>query len=124
MTRTLAFRIAAALLAIGIIVLTLSQCTSLFTAKQAARTAKGQAEASIDSGAEAMNTVSNVSAGDDRIDETVKGGRDEILSQPAGRSNDAALRAACRLRQYRDLERCAALRGADPGNAAGGRPRR
>ena len=97
-------------------------CTSLFTALLAERTAKGQAEAAIEAGAEAMNTVSNLMAADEAIEATVKEGRDEILAQPAGRSNDAAVRAACSMRSHVDSERCAALRGAGPGQPAAARP--
>lgn len=117
-------RIIAALVGIALVVLLLifgpQACNSYFAARQEARNAKGQAEASVNSGAEAMNTVSNVSAGDDRIDAEVKGATDEIRAQPAGNSNNAALRASCRLRSFRDDERCAALRRADTGNASAG----
>lgn len=96
----------------------LSQCTSLFTGAKEAKVAKGQAEASIQSGAEAMNTVSNVSAADAETDAIVQGGINEIRNAPEGQRGIAAQRAACRLHQYRDSERCAALRNADPADAA------
>ncbi len=118
-------RIIAALVAIGLIVLLIavgpSACTSFFTVKQEARTAKGQAEASIESGAEAMNTVSNVSTSDAETDATVKEGIDEIRNASEADRGLATQRAACRLRINRNDQRCAALRGADPGDAAPGR---
>jgi hypothetical protein len=102
-------------------ILFLPQCvSSLLSSKQEARTAKGQAGASIESGAEATNTMGNVMAADAAVDQQVKGARDEIRSQPAGHSNDAAVRAACRLRSHVNSERCAALRRADSGRAARG----
>lgn len=77
------------------------------------RVAKGQAEASVNSGAEAMNTVSNVAAAQAETERIVKEATNEIRSAPAGNSNAAAERAACKLRQYKHLERCARLRAAD-----------
>lgn len=88
------------------------------------RVDKGQGKAGVDAGGVAMNTMGNVMAGDDATDANVKGGRDEILAKPAGNSNDAAVRAACRLRQYVNSERCARLRRADSANAAGTNPAR
>jgi hypothetical protein len=99
----------------------LPRCVSdLLSAKQEARTAKGQAGASIESGAEATNTMGNVIAADAAVEKQVKGARDEIRSQPAGHSNDAAVRAACRLRSHVNSERCAALRRTDSERAARG----
>jgi hypothetical protein len=92
--------------------------TGLLSAKQEARTAKGQAGAAIEAGAEATNIIGNVMAADAAVDSNVKGGRDAILARPAGHSNDAAVRAACRLRSHFDSERCAALRRADTERAA------
>lgn len=99
-------------------------CTSLFTAKKEAKLQKANAEASIDAGAEAMNTVSAVERDRIATEKTVKEATDEIRSAPAGNSNAAAERAACRLRQYRDSERCARLRQADPARPPGRDPAR
>lgn len=124
MPKTITARvILAAIIAGAVIALILfgpAACTSLFTAKQEARTAKGQAGASIASGAEATNTMGNVMASDAATDATVKGGRDEILSHPAGNSNDAAVRAACRMRINLNSERCTRLRGAGAVDAPAG----
>lgn len=79
---------------------------------------RGQGEAGVDAGAEAGNTLGNVMETDRRIGEAVKGGRDEILSRPAGNSNDAAIRAACRMRSHCGDRRCAALRETDPAVAS------
>jgi hypothetical protein len=79
---------------------------------------KGQSGASIQSGTDAMNTMGNVVEGDARIDATVKGGVDAILTQPAGHSNAAAVRAACRMRSHCSDRRCAELSAADPAIAA------
>jgi hypothetical protein len=117
---------AAALVLLVILGLTLgpAACTSLLSAKKEARVAKGQAGASIEAGAEATNTVTNLISADAAVDRQTKEGTDEIDKATAGDSNDAADRAACGMRAYRDHQRCAALRGAgapaaDGGDAAG-----
>lgn len=93
-------------------------CTSLFTAKQEARVAKGQAGAAVESGAEAMNTVSNVAASDRAADQVGKDGLDAIRKAPEGERGDAALAASCGLRLNKHKQRCAALRKADPAKPA------
>lgn len=122
------FRLIAGLVGLVLIILFVLFVTgtlrSMFTAKQEARVAKGQQGAATQAGGVAVNTMGNVMAADDEIDKAVKGGTDEIRTQPAGNSNDAALRALCRLPEYHPLERCARLRGADPGNAARPNPAR
>lgn len=97
-----------------------SACTSYFSAKKQAEVSKGQAGAAIDSGAEAMNTVSDVEQNAAITRETTKEAQHEVESAPAGDSNDAADRAACRMRSYANSERCARLRAARP--AVAGRP--
>lgn len=81
------------------------------------RVDKGQAGASVSSGVEATNTLTNVVKGDAQTDATVKGGIDEIRSAAEGQRGAAAQRAACRLRAYQHDSRCAGLRGANPANA-------
>lgn len=120
------FRLIAGIVGLVLIVLFVLFVTgtlrSMFTAKQEARVAKGQQGAATQAGGVAVNTMGNVMAADDEIDKAVKGGTDEIRTQPAGNSNDAAVRAACRMRvSPADRERCARLRGPSPGNAVGGR---
>jgi hypothetical protein len=121
MSRTL---IAAVLAACFILLLALvgpSACSNLFTARKEARVAKGQAEAAADAGAEAMNVVSNVAASDSEADRIHEEGLDAIRKAPEGRSGAAARDAVCKLRLYRDSERCAALRKAGPGEPAASR---
>jgi predicted lipid-binding transport protein (Tim44 family) len=122
------FRLIAGLVGLVLIILLVLFVTgtlrSMFTAKQEARVAKGQQGAATQAGGVAVNIMGNVMEADDAIDKAVKGGTDEIRTQPAGNSNDAALRAACRLPQYVNSERCARLRGADPANAARPNPAR
>lgn len=117
------FRLIAGIVGLVLVVLFVLFVTgtlrSMFTAKQEARVAKGQQGAATQAGGVAVNTMGNVMAADDEIDKAVKGGTDEIRTQPAGNSNAAALRAACRLPQYVNSERCARLRSADSANAAG-----
>ena len=113
--------IAAGLLALVVALLLfggLSRCTRLVTAEKEARVAKGQAEAAADAGAEAMNVVSNVAAADSEADRIHEEGLDAIRKAPEGRSGDAARDSVCRLRLYRDSERCAGLRKAGPGEPA------
>jgi hypothetical protein len=87
-------------------------CTSLFTAKKEAEVRRGQGSAAIESGAAAMNIVSTVEANAQETRVTVKEGEDAIQAAPSGDSNDAADRALCSMRSYRNHERCARLRGA------------
>jgi hypothetical protein len=96
----------------------LSRCTQLVTAKKEARVARGQAEAAADAGAEAMNTISNVEAADRSADRIHEEGLDAIRKAPEGKSGAAAVDTVCRLRLYRDSQRCAALRTAGPGEPA------
>ena len=78
-------------------------------AKTEAKVAKGQSGAAMQSGADAVDTIGNAQARETSIDRTVKDGSDAIDAAPAGDSNDAALRAACGMRSYRDQPACAAL---------------
>jgi len=113
-------KVVAALIVV-VLILGVLQVRSCQQARQQAAQSKvdrGQGEAGIEAGAEAGNTVSNVMEADQRVDQTVRGGRDEILSQPAGQSNAAAIRAACRMRSHCGDRRCAELSAADPAVAA------
>lgn len=84
------------------------------TAATQAKLATGQAGAALESGKDAVETVGNASAREGAITETVKEGTDAIRAAPAGDSNAAAERAACRLRSYRNQPRCVALLGPAP----------
>jgi ABC-type Na+ efflux pump permease subunit len=119
MSRTIIAAIVAAVLLLVIILAGPAACNKIRGQKKQIEVSKGQAGAAIDSGAEAMNTVSAVDQADKATDQAVKEATDEIRKAKPGYSNAAALRAACRLRQYRDSERCAALRGSDPAKPVG-----
>lgn len=86
--------------------LALSQCSAKKTAGKEAEVAKGQSGAAVDSGAEAMNTVSNVAATDAATDALVGMGQAEIAAATQGTKGKAAKRAACRLKAYRDTPQC------------------
>lgn len=74
----------------------------------------GQTGAAIASGHDAVQTIGNTQARETKIQQTVKDGTDEIDKAPAGDSNDASDRAACRMRAYRHSPKCVALFGAAP----------
>lgn len=97
-----------AVLLVGIIVFGLNQCQANKRLKTENRVAEGQAGAAIDSGAEAMNTVSNVTAADAETDAIVGMGQAEIAAASQGSKGKAARKAACRLKAYRDTPQCQA----------------
>ena len=92
-------------------VISIRSCGSAQTAKTETKLATGQAGAAIESGADAVNTVGNAAASETAIHQTAKEGTDAIHAAPAGDSNDAADRAACRMRVYRHSPKCVALLG-------------
>lgn len=67
--------------------------------------------AAIESGADAVRTIGNTMWNETMVRATVKEGIDAIDQAPGGDSNDAADRAACRLRSYRHSGKCVALLG-------------
>lgn len=79
-----------------------------------AKLAGRQTTAAVESGRDAVQTTGNVAANAAARMNDVERGNDEIEKAPAGDSNDAALRAACRLRSYRDQPRCTQLLGPSP----------
>jgi hypothetical protein len=85
----------------------LRSCQPGKMAKKQAEVAEGQAGAAIDSGSEAMNTVSNVAAADAETDASVAQGQAEIAKAAKGQKGAAAKRAACRLKAYKDTPQCA-----------------
>ena len=105
----LALLIGAALVIVAL--LGLNQWQRLHTSKAETRLATGQAGAALQSGADAVETIGNAHAAETQTHAIVKDGQDAINAAPAGDSNDAANRAACRLRSYRDQPRCIALLG-------------
>lgn len=86
--------------------LVLDQCSRKKTAAKQAEVAEGQSGAAVDSGSEAMNTVSNVAASDAATDALVGMGQAEIAAATQGTKGRAAKRAACRLEGYRDTPQC------------------
>ncbi|MES2055980.1 MAG: hypothetical protein V4564_08585 [Pseudomonadota bacterium] len=91
--------------------LAVRSCQSGGAAKTAAKLATGQRSAAIESGHDAVDSIGNVLAGADARQATVMEGKDAIDQRPGGDSNDAAERAACRLRSYRHSVKCIALLG-------------
>jgi predicted transcriptional regulator len=70
-----------------------------------------QRGAAIGSGSDAVQTIGNSMSNETMVHATVKEGMDAIDQAPGGDSNDAADRAACRLRSYRHSGKCVALLG-------------
>jgi len=70
-----------------------------------------QRGAAIESGSDAVRTIGNSISQESAVHAAVKEGMDEIDQAPGGDSNDAANRAACRLRSYRHSGKCVALLG-------------
>lgn len=91
------------------------------SAGQQSKIDRGQAEAVGKAGEVAVETLGNNQDRSDAIDQSVKEGTDDILAAPEGDRNDAALRANCRMRSYRDTERCRALLPAGAEGVGAGR---
>ena len=113
--------IALALLFAGLLIWGPQACNSYFAAKKETRVVKGQAEASMQAGEIAVGKAGENAAKAEQIDVTVEEAKNEIRNAPDGFSNNAALRASCRLRSYYDSEQCAALRKADSARVESGR---
>lgn len=113
--------IAGILLVAGFLLWGPAACRSYFTAKRQADVSRGQAGAAIASGAEAMNTLGNYMENGATTDAAVKEGTDAIHNANEADRGRAAVDAACRLRAYRDLQRCAAVRGPGPAGDASSR---
>lgn len=94
------------LLLVALVLFATSQCSSRKTADKQAEVSKGQAGASIDSGAEAISTASNIAASDDATDAQVAAAQAEIAAAAKGQKGKAAQRAACRFKAYRDTPQC------------------
>ena len=92
-------------------VISIRSCAGVHSAKTETNLAVGQGAAAIASGADAVNTLGNAAANATQIHQTAKEGTDAIQAAPAGDSNDAADRAACRMRIYRNSPKCVALLG-------------
>lgn len=88
-------------------------CNRMRAMDKQAEVDRGQGEASIDAGVEAIGTIANQAQRDNETDREVRNAIDQINAAPAGDSNDAALRAVCGLRTYRATRQCSELRAAD-----------
>lgn len=115
-------KIMAAAIAAGLVILLVLFAFHMWkkahTAAAEERLQRGQAEAAISAGAEAMNTVSNVAASAKADDQIHEEGINAIRNAPEGKSGDAALDASCRLRINQHKQRCAGLPATGPGDAA------
>lgn len=98
--------IAGVIVLIVAVSIVLSQCSSGNRAKTQNRVNEGAAGASIDSGAEAVNTAANVAASDDATDAQVAAAQAEIADAARGTKGAAAKRAACGFKAYRDAPQC------------------
>ena len=101
----------ATLIALLVGLIALRSCNTARTAGTETRVAMGQRGAAIESGSDAVQTIGNAQAAEQITHATVKEGTDAINQAPGGGSNDAADRAACRLRSYRHSGKCIALLG-------------
>ena len=97
------------LLLIGAAMIGWNQWQALRGAKTETKVQAGQIGAALASGHDAVQTVGNNQDRATEIKQAVKDGTDEIDKAPAGNSNDAADRAACRMRSYRNSPKCLAL---------------
>lgn len=88
-------------------------CNRMRAMDKQAEIDRGQGEASIDAGVEAISTIANQAQRDSETDKEVRNAIDQINSAPAGGSNDAALRAVCGLRSYVSTRQCTELRAAN-----------
>jgi FtsZ-interacting cell division protein ZipA len=91
---------------IGIILFGLNECRARQTADKQAEVSSEQGQASINAGATAINTVSNIASNDAATDASVAQGQSEIRSAPEGQKGKATRNAACRLKAYRDTPEC------------------
>lgn len=98
--------IVGAVLLVGIILFGLNECRARQAADTQAEVSKEQGQASINAGAAAMGTVSNVASNDAATDATVAQGQSEIRNAPEGQKGQAARKAACRLKAYRGTPEC------------------
>lgn len=111
-TRIIMGAVIAALLLL-IVIAGPAACNRMRAMQQQSKIDRGQGEASINAGVEAIGTIANQSQRDVETEKEVRNAIDQINAAPAGDSNDAALRAVCGLRTYRATRQCAELRAAD-----------
>lgn len=106
--RTIVLLIGALLLTVAL-AMGMRSCTAARRAAAEADLARDRGQAAIESGRDAVNTIGSAAARETEIHGTVQEATHAIAQAPAGDSNDAADRAACRMRSYRDQPRCRAL---------------
>ena len=94
---------------LAVLIFGVTQCQKRQSADTQAKVSKGQGQASIGAGAEAVNTVGNVAAGDAQTDATVAQGQEAVRNAPDGLKGATARREACKLKTYRDTPQCKAL---------------
>lgn len=119
MTSRLIAIIAAAALIAFLAIFGPAMCDAYFSEKKARKVEGGQATATLDSIDMADDTEAARRALADQLAQESKELADAVRNAPAGDSNDDALRAACSLRSYRDLDTCTALREVDSFDPAG-----
>lgn len=107
---------AAILLLIGLISWGPSACSKLIAEREARKIESGQAEATLDSLDVANKTVAEREALADAIEAEAEALADAIREAPPGNSNDAADKAVCQTRTYRDTPRCVELLGQPTGD--------
>lgn len=106
--------IVAVVIAVVAIWWVVSSLTSGKNAKVEAKLGRETSGAVIDTVEVADAVAENVNRSAEDIDAETKELANEILAAPAGRRNDAARRAVCGMRAYRDHPDCAGVRPADP----------
>lgn len=84
----------------------LSECSARRSADKRNEVSGEQGQASVNAGATALNTLSNVASNDAATDATVAQGQQDIRNAPEGQKGQAARKAACRLKAYRDTPEC------------------
>jgi type II secretory pathway pseudopilin PulG len=101
-------RIVAAVIIIVIAILALKLPGWLGNTREARqdRVNTEQSGAAIGAGEEALNTVTNVSAGREATDQVTKQAQDAVRSAPEGQKGAAAIREACRFKSNRNKPEC------------------
>lgn len=107
-----------AVLAVLLVLWGPAACNKYLAERTAHRIDKGQSEATLDSVDVANAVAGEVDRTAGELSAETKELANEVLSQPPGNSNAAAVSAVCGMRAYRDSERCAGVRAPDPSVAA------
>lgn len=94
------------LVAVVLVGITLSQCSSSKTANKQAEVSGAQGQASVGAGQEAMNTVSNVAGNAAATDRAVTQGQGEVRTAPEADKGKAAVNAACRFKANKNKPEC------------------